>query len=165
VRILDDRYRLFGIINPVDLIAVLIVVAGVFVAANMLFGDSTPTAVTAETVPVTFSVLYPDVPLNVFESADFTEGDVVNKVGGKPLGKLVSWESTPSVQDVEIDGKLVPVVSPSKVDVVLKVEGEAESTKKGLLVGDVLIKNNLSVQVETPDFQGKSRIIRVEAGK
>lgn len=163
MRILDDRYRLFGIINPVDLIAVLVVIAGVFVAANMLFGDSQPTAVTKETVPVTFSVFYPSVPKEVYESADFAEGEIVAKVGGKPLGTLVSWETTPSVQNIEVDGRLVAVESPTTIDVILEVEGEAEKTKKGLLVGDVLVKNNLSVQVETPDFQGKSRIIRVEA--
>ena len=157
MRILDDRYKLFGIVNPVDLVVVLILVAGVFTVANLLFGKAEPVAV-KDTVPIRFSVLYQGLPKDAYDAAAFVKGDTVSKVGGRPIGKLVSWSASPvqTVYGTETGLKVGEV--PWGVDVRITVEGTAERTANGLLAGDLLIKDNLVTGIATSRFQGDGRI-------
>jgi hypothetical protein len=161
MRLLDERYRLFGIVNPIDLVVILVVLAGAFVAANLLFGKAQPQAVQKNTIPITYSLRFENLRKSYADVSNFKVGDQVQKSGGKPIGKVASWRVEPSPRELltALGAKAYSVTpSPEYRDVIITVKADAEKTAMGLLVADVQIRNNAGIPILTPTFEGVAKV-------
>lgn len=89
MKILDEKGRLFGKLNLIDLLVVLLIVAVIFVAAWKLGGSRAAEAVTSEHYTVEYTVLFEDVPLDV---CGFARGQIDAQLTNS--GKLVDAHIT-----------------------------------------------------------------------
>ncbi len=152
VRLIDDRNRLFGLVNPVDLLVLAMVIVAVLVAANVLFGIFEGDA--QDLVEVEFDV----VALGVrdFETGQVAAGDeLYSSVAGR-LGEIVAVDVRPSrVEVLGPDGEAVAVDSELAVDVHMTVVGSGSADPLGYLVGGVRIQNNSRIDVVTAGFEAE----------
>lgn len=65
MKIIDEKGRLFGKLNLIDLAVILVLVAVVAAIGMKLFGNKAVEAVTSEKVTLTYEVVCQDVPENV----------------------------------------------------------------------------------------------------
>lgn len=161
MRLLDEKKRLFGIINPVDLIVILGVIAVVVVIAGVLFGWGDKVTVTA-TNPITFDVVCPNV-------SDYSEdsvkvGDTISKLNTGPVGKVVGVKVAPTVvEDYDPNkGEGIEFESKNLVTVTISVEGRGKPTPQGVVVGGATVRNFELMPIVTDRFEcATARIARL----
>jgi hypothetical protein len=153
VQIIDRKYRLFGVINLIDLLVVIALVVGGFVVWKLLWGGSTTTVPTAQLQDVEYTILCG--PLRNYSEGQIRVGDPVStKTSGKSIGTVVSVTSTPTPIDVLSGPEGVQAFSSSvNTDVYIKVKAKGDPTATGVSVGETQIRNNENIQVVTPTFQ------------
>jgi hypothetical protein len=158
VRVIDDRKRLFGVINVIDFVVLAAVLVGLAVAASLLFGPRTQEA-SAELSKVEYTLVVPMVP--DFDPDSIDSGDTVSKLGSTPIGKVVSVSSSPSPIQKAIDaGEPVALYSGTGVqDVEITVEADAQVSAQGFVVGQVMLRNNTALAIATPRFEGPRAIV------
>ena len=84
MKIIDEKGRLFGKINLIDLLVLLLVVAVVLAVGWKVVGKKAAAAVSDNQHELTFTVLFKDQPLEVAEFAETQIGkQLVNKA--KPM--------------------------------------------------------------------------------
>ena len=163
MRILNDRYRLFGIINPVDLLVLVIVVVLAFVVADVMFGAGDYGGVAAETMEIVV------VAENVkhFEADSLMIGDVISdKRGGDVIGTLVGIRIEPSkLEGMDASGAVVVGDSTMLEDVYLTIRGEARITDEGVMFGSVIVRVNRSIDVATSlfEFKGSGQVVSIRS--
>jgi len=163
VRLVDDKYRLFGLINPIDLAVLLVVALGVVIGARVLLGSGT-TAVIEDKKPVSMVIVAKNVA--AFDISVLKAGDPVRKKDGKPIGKLVSAEASASVIDTpDFKGGIAAGVSPTLKDVRIVVEGEGTQTSEGVMIDGSRLRTNMEIEVATPSFEAKGRVSELTIGK
>ncbi|MDY0086972.1 MAG: DUF4330 family protein [Coriobacteriia bacterium] len=152
MRLIDDRNRLFGLVNPIDLLVLAIVVVAVLVAANVLFGIFEHKS--DDLVDIEFEV----VALGVrdFDPSQVTVGDdLYSSVAGR-LGKIVDVEVRPSqIEVLGADEDSVVVESRLAVDVHMTVAAEGTADPLGFLVGGVRIQNNSRLDIVTSGLEAE----------
>jgi hypothetical protein len=154
VQIIDKKYRLFGVINLIDLLVVIALVVGGLVVWKLLWGGSTTTVPTAKLQDVEYTILCG--PLRNYTDGQIKVGDPVStKTSGKSIGTVVSVTSTSTPIDVFSgpDGGVKAFSSQVYTDVFIKVKAKGDPTATGVSVGDTQIRNNENIQVVTPTFQ------------
>lgn len=159
MKILDRNYRLFGVVNPVDLLVALLILAVVSVGYFMLRGGSAAgsrnDAVDAEVMLLVREMR--DVSLNI------EVGDEMIKTGIGTIGHVASVTERPSTREVPTaDGELKVVDSTLFTEAIIVVEGEGRLTDAGAVVGDVLVAANELIEVKTPRFSAKATVMSVE---
>ena len=162
MKLLDDKKRLFGIINPVDLIAILLAVAAVVVLASVLLGKS-PTAPVTQANDSTIEI--------VLEGTVIGEGDYkyeigqeVSRLGGSGvMGTLESFEVSQSQREV-YDAQGRPLIAESLTiqDVVMVVRGKGAITDTGASIGAERIRQNQPFEAQLPYFQMPVRVVSIE---
>lgn len=70
MKIIDEKGRLFGKLNLIDLVVVLVIVAAIAAVGMKVFGNDVVDAVTSQKVTLTYEVTCQDVPEHV---ADYCE--------------------------------------------------------------------------------------------
>lgn len=128
MRLIDDKGRLFGLVNIVDLAVVLLVVA---VAARIGLKSRLLRAVNPSTLkPVEVVLLIEDVRPATADAV--SEGDtIVNAKSNAVLGELIAKEVVPALKEVETaDGRLVEAEAPYRKDVYITVRGQGASDRK-----------------------------------
>ena len=89
MKLIDEKGRLFGKVNLIDLLVVLLLLAGVFAVVWKLGGNRAAEAIADNNYAVTYTVLVEDVPAGVAEFAETQIGKaLVNN--GKVLAAEVS---------------------------------------------------------------------------
>ena len=89
MKIIDEKGRLFGKINLIDLLVLVLVVAVVLAVGWKLVGKKAAASVSNNNHEITFTVLFEDQPIEVAEFAETQIGkQIVNNA------KLVSAEIT-----------------------------------------------------------------------
>lgn len=152
MRLIDDQSRLFGLINPVDLLVVAIAVVAVLVVANVLFGVFEPDA--GDLVDVEFEV----VALGVrdFKPGQVTVGNEIHSSVAGRLGTIETVDSRPShIEVLGPDGDPVVVDSELAQDVFMTVKAKGVPDSLGYLVGGVRIQNNSRVDIVTPGLEAE----------
>jgi hypothetical protein len=149
VRVLDDRHRLFGLINPFDLIVLLAIVVGAGAVANTLFGSSDTD--TGATEAVRFRLACGGI--EGFDPAWIEPGDAVTVTGGGVIGTVVSVETTPTpVEVLDEAGSAVVVPSALKETVSIEVEGQATRDGYSFVFSGVRLLNNVVYPVTIGAF-------------
>ena len=154
MQIFDRKYRLFGVINLIDLLVVIALVVGGLVVWKVLWGGSTSKVPTVALRDVEYTVLCSTV--RDYSDGMIKAGDPVStKNSGKSIGTVVSVSSAPTPGDVlnPLTGKVGPYESSVFRDVFIKVKAKGDPTSTGVSVGNTQLRNNEILQVVTPTFQ------------
>lgn len=160
---LDERGRLFGRVNIVDLTVLVLVL---FVAARLGLKSRLLRAVNPSTVkPVEVVLVVEDVRQATVDAIQ--EGEtVLNTKSNAALGKLVRKEVRPAQKEVATaDGRLVLAESPFKKDVYLTVRGEGQVTSNVILLGGAEMRVGASVPVKGLKFSVNSTVLDVKVGE
>ena len=158
MRVLDDKNRLFGVINPVDLIVLVAIVVAVLVAASFLFGSKQLPG-TAKLEDIQYTLVVPAV--TGFNDEYLAKGETVSKLGSGVLGTVESFSSAPSrIETLRVDGSVIVYQSIVRRDVSIVVNAKGEVSSQGFIIGGVPLRNNTVVTVGTPRFEGKDAIIK-----
>ena len=161
MKILDERSRLFGIVNPVDLVAIVALVAVALAAANVLFGVKAPT-VQSPTGLVRATVFSGSI--RNFVPGSIKIGDSVNRKSGSAMGKVIAVKSAPSVnEEVTALGKLKEARSQLLTDVYITIEGKGDITAVSANIEDEQLRSNQEIDIQTPMFEAiRARVTTIE---
>ncbi|MDA3935771.1 MAG: DUF4330 domain-containing protein [Actinomycetota bacterium] len=163
MRILNDKYRLFGIINPVDLLVLAIVAVLAFVIADVMFGSGDFGDAATETMEIVFVV----ENVKNFDADSLRIGDVISdKRGGDVIGTLVGMRTEPSkLEGMDASGAVVVGDSTMLENVYLTIQGEARTTDEGVMFGSVTVRVNRSIDVATPlfEFKGSGQVVSIRS--
>lgn len=156
MRLIDDRNRLFGLVNPVDLFVLAVLVVAALVAVNVLFGifDSGD----ADLVDVQFDVTA--LGVRGFEPGRVQVGDEVYAAVAGRLGEIVAVDAYPSqVEVLGEDAQAVVVDSELATDVRMTVRGRGATDPLGYLVGGVRIQNNTRLDIVTEGLEAEGAYV------
>ena len=154
MQIIDKKYRLFGIINPIDLLVVVALIVGGAVVWKLLWGGSSSAVPVAELQDVEYTILCSS--LRNYSEGQIKVGDPVStKTSGATIGTVASVQSAPTPGDAfnPVTGKIQPYESTYASDVYIKVKAKGDPTPTGVSVGNTQMRNNEIIQVVTPTFQ------------
>jgi len=154
VQIFDKKYRLFGVINIIDLVVVIALVVGGLVVWKVLWGGNSSATPVATLRDVEYTLLCSSV-------RDYADGmvkvgePVSTKTSGKSIGTVASVRSSPTPGDIfnTVTGKIEPYNSSIYTDVYIGVKAKGDPTSTGVSVGNTQLRNNEIIQVVTPTFQ------------
>lgn len=152
MRVIDHRYRLFGLVNPVDLLVLATCAVAALVVANLLFGifDTGD----AEFVDVEFEVVA--LGVREFEPGQVAVGDELHSAIAGRLGQVVAVDAYPAqIEVLGPDGVPVTVESALETDVRLTIRGQGMVDALGYRVGGVRIQSNSRIDVATPGFEAQ----------
>lgn len=156
-RLIDDRGRLFGKINIVDIVVVLVVIA-----IAILVGLRA-TSAGAETVPVRISFLVmPTQPQGIDA---YTTLGPVKDVSGRTLGTI---ETAEVVQPEPVHFGYSPTDSnlyvPSAPEVLLVVSAEGTMFGSDVHVGSIVARVGAEARLFGPGWEGHAEIVKVDRG-
>lgn len=138
MKIIDEKGRLFGIINIVDLfvLAILIILLGF--GAYKVFKINPTVSVNTQKIVMKYLIQdVRDVTVNAIVDGDIVKDFDKNSVYGKVLKK----EVTQSVRLVTTDdGRVVEAPVPGKYDIMVYIEGEGVVSKTGITMGNQEIR-------------------------
>lgn len=160
MRLIDDKGRLFGLVNIVDLAVVLLVVA---VAARIGLKSRLLRAVNPSTLkPVEVVLLIEDVRPATANAV--SEGDtIVNAKSNAVLGELIAKEVVPALKEVETaDGRLVEAEAPYRKDVYITVRGQGQVTENVIILGGYEMRVGANAQVKGLKFAVNSTVFSVK---
>lgn len=148
VRLIDDRCRFLGLINPIDGLVVAALLVGVGVACAMLFGA--PSTI-EDVVIIEYDLLVPR--LESFDPDSIAVGDVVTKTNVGEIGQVVSIVRERALVDTMTDSGLVWVESAGLETIRIRLRTEAAVTDEGYSVRGVMIRENAVLSIHTPGFE------------
>ncbi len=156
-RFLDDRGRLFGKVNIVDLIVLLVIIAVVVFAVVRMTGSS------SKTVPVRVTYVVEAVR-QATVSALQAKGTVTDD-GGTGLGKVQDVVVTPTLVEVPTsDGGLKAVESPVFSDVSIVVLGSGRVSGSTVRIGSVPMRVGKKVTLVGTGYEVQTVIMGVVWG-
>jgi hypothetical protein len=162
MKLINEKGKLFGIINVVDLAVLLIVVvAALAVVFKMTGGDiKTPVAVQQKKVTVTLvSTMKKDYMLTAFK-----EGDQL--MYGKlfiPDAYIEEVELTPYIANVTLPtGEIVPTPDPVYKDIIIKFTAKAEEGASVLKIGNSEIRVGATYVICTQNAQSACYVTAIE---
>ncbi|MDO9107948.1 MAG: DUF4330 domain-containing protein [Coriobacteriia bacterium] len=165
MKLLDENKRLFGIVNPVDLVAIMLAIAAVVVLASVLFGRSPTSPVTAANDKTIEIVLEG----TVIGDGDFNHeiGQDVSRSGGSGvMGTLESFDIEPSKREVyDAEGSALITDSLTIKTVVMVVRGKGSITDTGASIGAERIRQNQVFDAQLPYFQMSARVTSIKQVK
>lgn len=159
MRLLDEKHRLFGLVNPIDALVVIVLIAAALVAYGLLSDEPEPEV---ETQTIVYSLWCRKMPGSV--EGLVSVGDTVSKLGSSTIGTVVGVTTQPSVLEQMDEGETVVRESKLLTDMVITVEAEAQETDLGYLVNGILLRNNTVLAVNTKTFEySNGQILDLEA--
>ncbi|MHB1418799.1 MAG: DUF4330 domain-containing protein [Bacillota bacterium] len=161
MRILDERGRLWGKINLLDLLVVLIIIAGLGSYAAMT--RNTGKGETLDSIqPVRVELVMEYVKPEVAQALQ--QGDTVTIIGAGVLGRAESVKVLPAkVTTTRSDGSRVVVEDPENKDMDVTVQANGVVKGKTVKVSgfDLLIGDQ--IKIRTQNFRGNATVIGVTA--
>lgn len=152
MRLIDDRSRLFGLVNPIDLFVAAVLVVAVLVAANLLFGIFDQSD--EDLVDVEFEVVA--LAVREYEPGQVKVGDDVYSAVAGRLGEVVEVETYPArIEVLGPEGEVAVVESELATDVRMTVLGRGTADPLGYIVGGVRMQNNSRIDVVTPGLEAE----------
>lgn len=156
--IIDDRGRLFGWANLVDLLVVVLLV-GLVALAFVRFVKPE-----GRQIPIrsTFTVQR----VKDVTAVQFVKGKDVRDDAGNLLGTIDRVTERKSLEEVPTaQGDLKPVESPIFIDVIVEVLGEGRKTSSDYELGNIAIRIGKLMTLIGPGFEVKATVTGVTAAK
>lgn len=152
--LLDERGRIGGRVNLVDLVAVVLVVAlAVFLYVSFSTGGETAT------VRATFRISQVRGPT----VDQVKEGQEVHDLAGNRLGVVEKVTVAPSRVEVSTaDGGLKMAESSLYFDVTVVVEGQGTASSSSVRVGNVPLRVGKWIELVGPAYEIRSQVWGVE---
>ena len=160
MQIIDKKYRLFGVINVIDLLVVVALLVGGLVVYRLLWGGTTAAVPTAKLKDIEYTIYCN--PMREYRDGQIRVGDPVStKTSGKTIGTVSAVTSRPTIGDVfnNNTNKIEQYNSTYSSDVFIKVKAKGEPTVTGVNIGDSQIRNQGLIAVVTPTFQFDTAIV------
>ncbi len=160
MKILDRHGRLFGLINIIDLLLVVIIAAGIFaVAQHRLVWGEQARVHERQPIEVVFVVEAVREPtLRVIHPGN----EVVDSRTNTYLGTVTHVEAEPAtIVYHENDGRIHETTSPSRVDIWVTVRGPAAVSSNLIQLGQTEIRIGVQVPLKTNIYAVSSRVMYV----
>jgi hypothetical protein len=156
-RIIDDRGRLFGKVNIVDILVLVVVIAvAVFVGLRA-------TEARVDTVPVSISFLVQ--PTESQAIAGFTTLGPVKDVAGRTLGTIEKAEVVqPDPVHFGNTKKDYELYIPSAPEVLVLVSAQGTVSGTDVHVGSVVVRVGAEMKLIGPGWEGIAQIVKVDRG-
>lgn len=160
MRIVDERGRLFGWINLVDLGVIVLVLAlaaaGVY---KLVTARAGPVRVTRD---VDFTVLVQEVRQATVDVVD--AGDLVYEHDSSlPFGTVSAVEVLPATKHAQTsEGEWVLAELPDRYDLVLTVRAQAVVSETAVVVGRMEIRIGTMVTLKTATYAVETRVIGIQ---
>lgn len=161
-QIIDEKGKLFGLINPVDLVVILIL----FGLGIKIIWDYRPAPLMLKEHQVTMGLLVKNIPPYLAKSVTVGQ-DVFQDGTNAYLGKIKSKKTAPAEVLVDNDGKLILVQSPQGIDLSLELQRSGEiltgSSRNGIFLGKLAVRvgNRLQAHTLFSSIQGAIEYIKV----
>lgn len=156
--IIDNKGRLFGKINIIDLLVVLLIAA--VVARFAISTRNKPTSIETKTIQAMF--LVKDV--REATSSVIKVGDVVREVKTNVvLGEVTDVRVEPSQVFVDTaDGRVVAATHPVFNDVYITVEGKGTASSNAVVIGNSEIRIGTSLVLTTNIYSVTSTVVGIQ---
>lgn len=157
-RVLDERGRVFGRINVIDLLVLLVILAIVVFAGIRLTGGES-----VQTVPVKISFLDTRVSQALLPGLQ-TKGTVKDQ-GGNVIGEVQSIDVTPSIDELlTTEGELKTFASTTHSDVTFVVLAQGTVHDSTVHVGRLTARVGADVRLIGPGYEVQTVITKVVWG-
>jgi hypothetical protein len=158
VQVFDKKYRLFGVINLIDLAVVIAVLVAGFAVYRVLSPAPTETG-TVVGKEVRYTVLCP--ALRGVSGEQVKVGDALYKATGKPIGKVTGVRTAPTQGEAwDIESKSIRRYDSTILkDIWIDAVVTGTPTKTGVAVGDLLLHAGAPMPVMTSTFECDSAAI------
>ncbi|MDD2422372.1 MAG: DUF4330 domain-containing protein [Heliobacteriaceae bacterium] len=148
MRLVDEKGRLFGLINPLDLIILVAVIALVIGLAT-----KTKTIVQTTAVEIQFEVLSKRVHPEYAANLNPTD-PLLGPAGFLDDAKIVAFRTVPSrTSQANAEGQLVPAEDPHYLDVHTLIKGTSRSATADFKIGGQEIKTGREYWLKTQFIQ------------
>lgn len=165
MKIVNEKGKLFGIINIVDLAVLLIVLLLAYAAAVKFSGGQINTPITSSKKTVTVTVKAPsksDFMLDVFKKGDqlmygnlFIDGTFIQKV-----------ESFPTMVNVQLPtGEIVPTPDPVYKDIFITFTTPVDTDSNVIKIGNSMVRIGGQFDLFTKDAAATCFVMEVDHGK
>lgn len=154
MQIFDRKYRLFGVINIIDLLVVVALVVGGLVVYKVLWGGKNTAVPAANLKDVEYVIMCS--PVRNYTDGQIRIGDPVStKTSGATIGNVASITTTRTPGDIfnTHTGRVEGYRSSFYTDVYVTVKAKGTPTSTGVSVGNMQVRNNELIQMVTPTFQ------------
>lgn len=161
MKVLDEQRRLFGLINPVDLIAIVFAIALALVLATVLLGRSPIGPDTADSLDTIEVVILGSTPNS--DQLPISVGDTVSRFGGTGImGEVASYTTRPGQREsIGPDGFFL-TESLMATDVEIVVRGKGAINDTAVTIGGERIRHGQALEVLLPHFQMPGRIVSMQ---
>jgi hypothetical protein len=157
-RVLDDRGRLFGKVNVVDLVVLVAIVAIVVFAATRLTGDA---AVATE--PIRLTVV--DYRVDPAIAAAMQSKGTIRDTAGNVIGELQSVQATFSKEELLTnDGQLKTFTSATRQDVTFVVLCQGTISDSTAHIGKIAARVGTDLRIVGPGYEAQTVINNVVWG-
>ncbi len=159
MKIIDEKGKLFGIVNIIDLfISLMLIVLIGFGAYKVLKVNPTVVVNTQKVTMVYFIQEVRDVTYNAIEVGETAKDYDKNTV----YGKIVKKEALPATKMVSTaDGKVMEAEIPDRFDVKIYIEGDAVVSKTGVYMGGQEVRVGYTASVKGRKFGTRGFIFDV----
>ncbi|MCF6097224.1 DUF4330 domain-containing protein [Thermovorax subterraneus] len=159
--LIDKKGRLFGLINVIDLLVIILVVA---VAARFVLNPQKNSSA-AEEKMIQVVMLVKDV--RDATAKVIKEGDIVRETKtNNLLGKVTKVEVKPAETLVNTaDGRVLNVPNPVLKDVYVTVEGSATVGENAIVLGGTEIRIGTAVQMKTNLYAVVATVMEIKGFK
>jgi hypothetical protein len=148
MKIIDEKGRLFGKVNLIDLAVVVVLVAVIAAVGMKLFGNKAVEAVTSPAVSITYEVVCEDVPKSV---ADYCQANVGEQLLSS--GKLLNAHIVDCRAEETAEG----------CDLYFTVEGTCNYAGNTYSMGSQEVRVGMEHLVKTSSIECEGIICALEA--
>lgn len=163
MKLVDEKGRIFGLINIIDLIVLVLVVALVTGGAYRLYGTRQNEDIfqqNGEEVLLKGRVF----DVSQYTAAVIQKGDqVIDATAQSYFGEIISVEITPHRRLVETaDGKVVLAEVPERFDLILSIKGVAQVSEFAIRIASQDVRVGSRIVLGGRDFMIATTILQVE---
>ncbi|NLN47578.1 MAG: DUF4330 domain-containing protein [Clostridiales bacterium] len=150
MKIIDDKGRLFGIINIIDLFISILLIVLIGFGAYKIFRVNPTVAVNTQKVTMVYFIQeVRDVTYNAIEEGEIAKDYDKNSV----YGKIIKKEALPAKKMAETaDGRFVEAEIPNRFDVKIYIEGDAVISKTGVYMGGQEVRVGYTAAIKGKRF-------------
>jgi len=167
MKLINEKGKLFGIINVVDLVVLVVIIAVIAALGSQLFGHKVTDAVSPQVDLTAEVVIIGAAPrlYNEVERQDLVGEKMV--AGNAFLDAYVEdvWFEDYVVQAVTDDGTIVDAKDPTKKDIVFKLKAKVAEDTASPKVGSQELRAGKTFIVKTQTFECSGTVRYVQIGE
>jgi hypothetical protein len=153
VKFFDSKYRIFGVVNVIDLVVIVAVLVGGYAVYRVLSPKASSGKGAVAGSAITLDVVCPSV--RTIDPSMIHVGDqILKNTTGKAFGTVTAVRIVPSPGEVWDNNlhKLVPYTSTYAQDVIISVAAKGQTTPNGVVIGDITVHNGQPLPIMTSTY-------------